>query len=224
MTPPSPPLPLLYGIACADALGAERVPEAVEAMAAGGVEWIQLRLKSGDDRTRCAVIEQSLRRLDGSAAQLWIDDRADLAALYGLPGVHLGQHDLPPDEARCVVPPTTRVGWSCHDSEQVAAADADPSVDVVAIGPVFATASKQNPDPVVGLDGVAAARRATSKHLVAIGGLEAETVASVRAAGADTVVVLGALCRAGDAAAITASARRLARALEGAERDREVAS
>jgi len=110
-------------------------------------------------------------------------------------GVHLGQRDLPPAAARRVVGPDCRIGLSTHDDEQLAAAAADPDVDLVAVGPVFPTASKASPDPVVGLGFVRRARAATSKPLVAIGGIDAGNLAQVLAAGADEVAVLSALCR-----------------------------
>jgi len=94
-----------------------------------------------------------------------------------------------------LLPAAVRIGASTHDLAQLAAAAADPAVDVVAVGPVFATRSKERPDPVVGLDFVRAARRLTDKPLLAIGGIDRHNAATVLAAGADSVVVLAALCR-----------------------------
>ncbi len=140
----------------------------------------------------------------GSDTDLWLDDRADLAALLPVAGLHLGQADLPPAAARrCGAggagtrargsdgfPPTTR-----RSSPR---ADADPDVDVVAFGPVFPTTGKARPDPVVGLAGLRRARARTAKPLVAIGGIDAGNVAAVLAAGADAAAVLGAVCRGDD--------------------------
>ncbi|MEO1083160.1 MAG: thiamine phosphate synthase [Acidobacteriota bacterium] len=207
-------VPRLYAIADGDALlgaaagAAHRmsadpvgtVVEAVDAMAAAGVGWIQLRLKSLTDRERYRIGEAAARRLRGSGAPLWIDDREDLAAVLGADGVHVGQADLSPASVRSVVGDGVWIGLSCHGAEQVAAAERDPDVDVVAIGPVFTTRSKANPDPDVGLEGVRSARLATSKPLVAIGGIDADSAAGVLEAGADSVVMLGAICR-GDVAA-----------------------
>ena len=208
--------PSLYAIADGDVLGLagrgpQRVIDAVAAMADAGVRWIQLRLKHADDRTRHQIAAACRRRLEGMQTALWIDDRADLARLVDAQGVHLGQHDLSPAAARLVVGEQTWIGLSCHDLAQVAAADADANVDVVAIGPVFATRSKQNADPEIGIAGVAAARRVTEKTLVAIGGLDQDNAGEVLEAGADSVVMLGAFCR-GD---IATNSRRLVRAIGG---------
>lgn len=194
-------VPALYAIADGNALGPDAVPAAVGALAAAGVSWIQIRLKNVDDRDFHDLVAESLRRLDETSADplVWIDDRADLAAIFedARPsrrfGVHVGQRDLSPAAVRRVVGAAMPVGFSCHDEDQVRSAEADGDVDVVAIGPVHATGSKADPDPVVGLDGVRAARRLTHKPLVAIGGLGPGRLAPVRAAGADAAVVLSAL-------------------------------
>ncbi len=187
--------PPLYAIADAGVLGSERLAGAVEEMAASGVGWIQVRAKSLPGGELYRALVDCLRRLAGSQAALWVDDRADLAALLPLAGVHVGQDDLPPSAVRRVVGEGTWIGLSTHDLDQVRAADADPEVDVVAFGPVFTTRSKQRPDPVVGLEGLRRARRSTSKPLVAIGGIDTGNLARVLAAGADTAAVLGAVCR-----------------------------
>lgn len=199
----------IYAIADAEALGETEtpLPAAVAAMAEAGVRWIQVRAKrlAGVDLYR--ALEASCRAVEGSGAALWVDDRADLAALFPVVGVHVGQADLPPAAARRVVGPELWIGQSTHGEVQLAAADEDPDVDVVAVGPVFATASKERPDPVVGLELVRWARARTAKPLVAIGGIGAENAAEVLAAGADTVAVLGAVCRG--AGGVAASCRRL---------------
>ena len=207
--PPAEPPPV-YGLADLDTLGAETFVPAVRAMAAAGIGWIQLRMKHASGAQAWALAHDSAQALADSAARLWIDDRADLAKMVGAAGVHVGQRDLPPAATRRVVGPATWIGASTHDPGQVADADTDLAVDVIAIGPVFATASKRNPDPVVGLDGVRRARARTRKPLVAIGGIDTRNAAAVRAAGADTVAVLGALCRG----AIETNARRLIAAVE----------
>ena len=195
----------IYAIADAEALHPRPLPEAVAEIAEAGIRWIQLRAKRYSGAAWYGAVEGCVRTLEKSGVELWVDDRADLAALFPLQGVHLGQEDLPPAAARRVVGRGVRIGLSTHDREQLAAADADPEVDVIAVGPVFPTASKQRPDPVVGLAFVAEARRATAKELVAIGGIDAGNVAAVLAAGADAAAVLGAVCR-GD---IRANCRRL---------------
>lgn len=111
-----------------------------------------------------------------------------------------------------MVPPGCLLGRSTHSTEQVREADDDEAVDWIAIGPVFATRSKANPEPTVGLAGVAAARRATSKPLLAIGGLDSDNVAQVLEAGADRVVVLSAIAQARTPAALEDALGRLATA------------
>jgi len=195
----------LYAIADADVLGSHPLPVAVAEMAESGVRWIQVRAKRLSGSAWYGALEGCCRALAGSGAALWVDDRADLAALFPVAGLHVGQRDLPPAAARRVVGSGVRIGLSTHDGEQLAAADADPDVDVIAVGPVFPTTGKERPDPVVGLDFVRRARAGTAKRLVAIGGIDESNVAAVLAAGADAAVVLGAVCR-GD---IRANCRRL---------------
>ncbi|HEV7517428.1 MAG TPA: thiamine phosphate synthase, partial [Thermoanaerobaculia bacterium] len=198
----------LYAIADADALGGTPLPEAVAAMAEAGIRTIQMRAKGRSGEAQLRLLAGCLAVLDGQAVDLWIDDRADLAALLPIVGVHVGQRDLPPAGVRQVVGEATWIGLSTHGEAQVEAAELDPEVDLVAVGPVFPTASKERPDPVVGLDFVRRARRLTGKPLVAIGGIGPENVAAVLAAGADSAVVLSAVCRGG-LAGIAVNCRRL---------------
>lgn len=202
--------PVVYAIADLAALGDRPLPEAVGAMARAGVRWIQLRLKPRlpapriDDADLYRTVEACVAAADGTGARLWIDDRVDLAAIFPVAGVHLGQRDLPPAAARRVVGDSVWIGCSTHDAEQLAAADGDPDVDVIAVGPVFATTGKERPDPVVGLELLRHARRTTAKPLVAIGGIGAGNLTEVLAAGADSAAVLGAAC-SGDVGASCAA-------------------
>lgn len=209
----------VYGIADAGALGGKRPAQAAAAMARGGIDWIQLRAKDLTDEELYREAVDCRRALEGSGARFWVDDRPDVAILSRADGVHVGQDDLPPAVVRNLVGPGLWIGRSTHDREQLLEAEGDPDVDVIAVGPVFPTGSKGRPDPVVGLDFVRWARRATAKPLVAIGGIDASTVADVRAAGADAAVVLSALC-AGD---VEANARRLIRRAGEARADRRAA-
>lgn len=195
----------VYAIADAQALAPRPLPEAVAEMAEAGIRWIQVRGKKLSGAAWHRALEGCCRALEGSGVSLWVDDRADLAALFPVEGLHLGQADLPPAAARRVVGKALLIGLSTHGEEQLAAADEDPEVNVVAVGPVFRTASKERPDPVVGLAFVRWARARTAKPLVAIGGIDAGNVAEVLAAGADAAAVIGAVCR-GD---LRANCRRL---------------
>lgn len=206
----SPRPPRLYVIADVDALGLSKVGDAVTAMADSGVRWIQLRAKRASGATWCRLAETCCDRLTGSEVRLWIDDRVDVAAMLPVGGVHVGQQDLPPRDARAVLGDGVAIGQSTHNASQLAVADTDSAVDVIAVGPVFPTRSKADAAPVVGLERVRDARRATSKPLVAIGGIDATNASAVLEAGADTVAVLGAVCR-GD---VAINCRRLMAAVE----------
>ena len=166
---------------------------AAEQLTAGGATLLQYRNKSGNARQ---ILEHAhkLKRLVGSPVKLIMNDRADLALAAGFDGLHVGQDDLSPDAARSIIGPSLWLGVSTHNPEQIA--DADKSdADYLAIGPVFATASKANPDPVVGIDGVRRARELTRKTLVAIGGITRNNARSVIEAGADSVAVISDLIR-----------------------------
>lgn len=179
----------------------------VRELADAGVEILQYRNKRDED----AVVAQdalamreaalAMREAAGHAVlipmrltpmRLILNDRAGLVKAAGWDGVHVGQEDLSPEQARLLVEPGAIVGFSTHTPEQVIAADAEP-VDYIAIGPVFATASKQDTSPVIGLEGVARARALTNKPLVAIGGITRETAAAVYDVGADSVAVIAAI-------------------------------
>jgi len=169
----------------------EALLAAARELAAGGVTLLQYRDKSGDARQ---MLEQAraLKCCLGDSVQLIMNDRADLALAAGFDGVHVGQEDLSAERARRLIGPSLMLGVSTHNSEQVVEAD-QTSADYIAIGPVFATASKSNPDPVVGLDGVRQARALTRKRLVAIGGITRGNCRSVIDAGADAVAVISDL-------------------------------
>jgi thiamine-phosphate pyrophosphorylase len=187
--------PALYPILDASVLGhaADRVTllrMLVEDLASAGVEILQYRNKLGGE----AEILADARVMRGAvrSMRLILNDWPELAVAAGFDGVHVGQSDLSPAEARGIVGPGKIVGVSTHNEAQLRAADSQP-VDYIAIGPVFATTTKANPDPVVGLDGVRLARRMTRKTLVAIGGITLENAPQVRQAGADSVAVISAI-------------------------------
>lgn len=202
----------VYVLADAGRIPPDRLPAAAAEMAAAGIETIQLRAKSLADDALWRLAEELCARLTGWPGTLWIDDRVDLAMALPFAGVHLGQRDLPPAEARRLLPERVLVGRSTHDREQLEAADAEPAADWLALGPIFPTASKSDPDPALGLERLGELRRATAKPLVAIGGIDAGNLARVLAAGADSAAVLSAACD-GD---VAANCRRLLAAARGA--------
>jgi thiamine-phosphate pyrophosphorylase len=172
---------------------------------AGGVTLIQYRNKGGSAREMLAQARE-LRRVVASATagaaaatqaenvRLIMNDRADLCLAADFGGVHVGQDDLSPMSVRAIVGAHRWVGVSTHNPAQVREADTWP-VDYIAVGPVFATTSKLNPDPVIGLEGVRLARSLTKKPLVAIGGITRANCRDVIAAGADSIAVISDLLK-----------------------------
>jgi thiamine-phosphate pyrophosphorylase len=163
-------------------------------LAAGGVTLLQYRNKVGTTQEMLHDARE-IRSALGDSVTLIMNDRADVCIAADFDGVHVGQHDLSPQGARTVVGDCKILGVSTHNLEQLKEADAGPA-DYVAYGPVFATSSKQNPDPVVGLEGIRAARAATKKPLVAIGGITRANAHAVIEAGADSVAVISDLLNA----------------------------
>ena len=165
-------------------------------LAEAGIQLIQLRDKRGSSR-RIHEEVRELMILQARGVRIIVNDRPDIAAITGASGVHVGQDDLPVEEARKICKPPLWVGVSTHNLNQFREAEAS-SADYIAIGPVFPTGTKENPDPVVGLELLRAARQLTRKPLVAIGGITIESAAEVYAAGADSVAVIRDLAVATD--------------------------
>lgn len=159
-------------------------------LGAAGVTLLQYRNKGGSARQMLSHARELRRKLEG--ARLIMNDRADLCLAAGFDGVHVGQEDLSVEGSRRVLGKALWVGVSTHVPEQVQAAAAT-SADYVAVGPVFATRTKANPDAVIGLEGVRAARTLTTKPLVAIGGITRENCRAVLEAGADSVAIISDL-------------------------------
>jgi thiamine-phosphate pyrophosphorylase len=164
-----------------------------EELLAGGATLLQYRNKKGNAREMLAQARELKRRL-GPSARLIMNDRADLCLAAEFDGVHVGQEDLSPEGVRKIIGARLWLGVSTHNTDQVKEAD-KTSADYIAIGPVFSTASKVNPDPVVGLAGIRKARSLTRKPLVAIGGINRANCLSVIEAGADSVAVISDLVR-----------------------------
>jgi len=167
--------------------------DAAEQLVAGGATLLQYRDKHSNAGQMLEQARELKRRL-GSSVKLIMNDRADLCLAAGFDGVHVGQEDLSPESARTVIGKKLWLGVSTHNPEQINEAD-KTSADYVAVGPVFATASKANPDPVVGLEGIRKARALTRKTMVAIGGINRANCRSVIEAGADSVAVISDLMR-----------------------------
>ena len=167
--------------------------DAADELTSAGVAVVQYRNKSADARTMLTQAKEMKRRI-GSRAKLIMNDRADLCLAVDFDGVHVGQDDLLPGSARRIIGPNRWLGVSTHNPEQVSEAD-QTSADYIAVGPVFATASKANPDPVIGLAGVRRARELTRKPLVAIGGITRQNCVSIIDAGADSIAVISDLVR-----------------------------
>jgi thiamine-phosphate pyrophosphorylase len=164
---------------------------AAEIFAQNGCTFLQYRNKTGTSRQMLSDARELRRRL-GRNITLIMNDRADLALAAGFDGVHVGQDDLSVEAVRKIVGSKLIIGASTHNPEQLSVAD-QTSANYLAIGPVFATQSKANPDPVVGLEGVRCARQLTRKPLVAIGGITLSTGPQVLAAGADSLALISSL-------------------------------
>jgi thiamine-phosphate pyrophosphorylase len=191
-------LPRLYAIADKATLDARgmSVREFAREMAQAGVGVLQYRDKVGAPNEVLRAAAEIAAEFSGRECLLIMNDRADLALLAGW-GVHVGHLDLAPEEARKVLGVGKVIGVSTHNDGQVVAADAS-AADYVAVGPVFATSTKADTEPVVGLEGVRRARALTRKPLVAIGGITRENARSVMEAGADSVAVIGGLLVKGE--------------------------
>ena len=186
-------LPRLYPILDTGML-AERscdVIAAAEAMLAGGARILQFRHKGHYSRQVFEEAEKVAELCRRAGALFVIDDRADIAILLDA-GVHVGQDDLPPQDARRLVGPGRLLGFSTHNEAQLRAAAAEPA-DYIAVGPIFGTSSKEKPDPVVGVEELRRLRALETRPLVAIGGITRENALAVLEAGADSVAVIGDL-------------------------------
>jgi thiamine-phosphate pyrophosphorylase len=163
--------------------------DCAQELAAAGVRLMQYRDKSASARDLLQTSRELVSLLTPHGVPLVVNDRPDVAALAEAAGVHGGQEDLEPEQARAVVGKDIWVGVSTHNLEQFRRAAAT-SADYIAVGPIFPTTSKQNPDPVVGVEFIRHVRTLTDKPIVAIGGITLERAASAIAAGADSVAVI----------------------------------
>ena len=189
-------LPRLYVILDAALLTISE-KECASQLVDAGVRLLQYRNKGASSRQ----LLESAKRLSGEliprGVTFIVNDRSDVAALAGASGVHVGQEDLSVEDARAVVGRNGVVGISTHDRAQFEQA-AGSSADYTAVGPIFSTSSKTNPDPVVGTEFIREVRPLTDKPIVAIGGITLERAREVLRAGADSVAVISDILRAPD--------------------------
>ncbi len=185
-------LPKIYPITDVRLAGISHTAQ-IEHLAAGGAELIQLREKLAPSGEFFRSAQEAMEIAREKGIRIILNDRLDIALMAGADGVHLGQDDLPPEGARKMLGDDAVIGISTHNVEQARSAIAMP-IDYIATGPIFPTKTKENPDDVVGLDGLRRVRDAIGhRPLVAIGGITIENIRSVFDAGADCVAVIGAL-------------------------------
>ncbi len=186
-------LPRFYPILDTDLLAKRGLPvlDTAAAILDAGAEILQFRHKGHLTRETWKQMEEVKKLCEAARAMFVVNDRADLARLLDA-ALHLGQDDLPPTEARRITGAETIIGFSTHNETQLRAAATEPA-SYLALGPIFGTSSKQNPDPMVGLDELRRLRSLTDRPLVAIGGITRESALDVLAAGADSVAVIGDL-------------------------------
>jgi thiamine-phosphate pyrophosphorylase len=191
--------PALYAILDATPnRAADSLVSLAEILAKSGVQLIQLRAKLIPPRQFQEIAGAVIASAPASV-KIIVNDRPDIARITKSAGVHVGQEDLPVEAARKICPAPQWVGISTHNLEQLRAAN-DTSADYIAVGPIYPTITKENPDPVVGLDLIRAARKLTRKPLVAIGGITINSATEVFEAGADSVAIISDLLKAPDLA------------------------
>jgi thiamine-phosphate pyrophosphorylase len=188
--------PALYAILDPD-VSPIPLPQLAETLAAAGVGLMQLRDKRSSPARIHAQAKELAAILTPRGVRFILNDRPDIASICGADGVHVGQEDLPVEDARRICSAPKWVGVSTHNLQQLRDADRT-SADYIAVGPIFPTGTKENPDPVVGIDFLRAAREVTRKPLVAIGGITLESAAEVFRAGADSVAIIRDLLAAPD--------------------------
>ncbi len=189
-------LPRLYVILDASLSSLEETACA-ELLAGCGVHLVQYRNKRAPARELVTGARRLAEFFRPRGITFLVNDRPDVALLAGATGVHVGQEDLEVEEARKILGLEKWVGVSTHNREQIIRAG-QSSADYIAVGPVFPTTTKENPDPVVGMELIREARSLTSKPIVAIGGITLERAAEVVAADADSVVVVSDIWGAPD--------------------------
>jgi len=185
-------VPKIYPITDTKLSGVSHL-EQVKALLEGGARMIQIRDKNMSSRELFGAIEECNVMVRDYDAKLIVNDRVDITMALRADGVHLGQDDLPPVEARKLLGPRAIIGFSTHSVEQAIKAMELP-VDYIAAGPIFKTRSKADAEPAIGLEGLKRIRQAIGKFpLVAIGGINLDNCRDVFSAGADSVAMISAL-------------------------------
>lgn len=175
----------------------ESALDVARALFSGGARALQLRAKTSVDRDFIALARALRTVAREHSADFYINDRADIAVLVDATGVHLGQNDLPAREVRAWLPPAMAIGVSCHSVQDVDRAVAEGIASYVGFGPVYATATKLNPDPVVGTRELAIAVQAhPALCIVAIGGITVDRLPEVRATGVPAAAMISGLLAA----------------------------
>jgi thiamine-phosphate pyrophosphorylase len=187
-------LPRLYVILDAGLLTVPEI-ECAQELADAGVRLVQYRNKRASARELLDSSRKLVSQLAPLKVSVVVNDRPDVAALAGAQGVHVGQEDLDAEKARQVVGTEKLVGVSTHNLEQFQSAAAS-SADYIAIGPIFATGTKSNPDPVIGTEFIRKVSLLTDKPIVAIGGITLERAPEIIESGADSVAVISDILRA----------------------------
>ncbi len=187
----------LYLVTDRPLCGGRPIEDVVAAAIRGGVTVVQVREKELSTRDFLDVASRIRAITRAAGVPLLINDRVDIALAVGADGVHVGQSDMPPHDARRLMGPDALIGLSVESRDDIAAAEST-DVDYLGVSPVFCTPTKAELTRAWGLDGLRAARAQTRRPLVAIGGIHAGNAADVIAAGADGIAVVSAICAAFD--------------------------
>ena len=187
----------LYVILDPSVLSSRPLGDVLKAAADGGASIFQYRNKQASMKEAYAEALVLRKAATELGVTFIVNDRCDLALAVDADGVHLGQDDLPYEDARAIMGPGKLIGLSTHNAGQVKEAER-LKPDYIGFGPIFQPGSKQDHDPIVGIEGLQAVRRSTSLPIVAIGGIQVDHVRSLRQAGADGIAVISAVLKAQD--------------------------
>lgn len=200
----------LYLVTDTAMCGNRGVPETVRAAVSGGATVVQVRDPGASGRGLYELVVRVREVLTGTGVPLLVDDRADVALAAGADGVHLGQSDLPAEQARRLAGPGSLLGWSVSDPSELATANGLP-VDYLGVGPVFSTPTKPEAASATGIDGLREMVEASRVPTVAIGGVHAGNAAEVMNAGVSGICVVSEICAAADPEFAAARLRKVSR-------------